>query len=108
MSSADVESVTAILSNREYYFDLREPWNQVLPQLEACIRREGAIGLAKVESYLYVLKKKEIVPQPEVARFSESVNRLLLREMSDVLGETPKQIEERLARPMRHKLSPDQ
>ena len=83
LQNNEVATIFQVLSSREYYFDLNRPWSQVQPELEAAIRREGAIGLAKSISYLFVLKKKQIVPTPEINRFSETVERLFFRELSE-------------------------
>jgi RNA polymerase-interacting CarD/CdnL/TRCF family regulator len=103
----EADLVISILTNREYYFQLQEPFHSVLPKLEACIRTEGAIGLAKVYSYLYVLKRKLIVAPSEVNRFQESVTRLLMRELSETLGETARAIEDRISKGLRQKMLPD-
>jgi hypothetical protein len=63
--------------------------------------------MAKVMSFLHILKKKQIVPTPEVAKLSESVSKQLIRELSEVLSELPRTIEERITKGLRHKLLPD-
>jgi RNA polymerase-interacting CarD/CdnL/TRCF family regulator len=88
INSEQVKAMQQIFANREYYFDAHLPWATVLPQLENTIRAEGGIGLAKVASFLYVLKKRQVVPTQEVAKFSEGVNRMLFRELSEATGET--------------------
>lgn len=107
ITPSDVETIMSILSNREYYFDPNESWTTVLPRLEACMRTEGASGLAKVHSYLFVLKRKQVVPTTEVTRTAENVTKLLLRELSEVTGETIRTLEERIAKKLRQKLIPD-
>lgn len=101
------QAIYQVFSNREYYFDPHLSWATILPQLEQSIRTEGGIGLAKVASYLFVLKKKQIVPSQEVAKFSESVNRMLFRELSEATGETIREIEVKTTKSMRSKLLPD-
>jgi RNA polymerase-interacting CarD/CdnL/TRCF family regulator len=107
MTKEDAENVLSILSNREYYFPVNEPWSVTQPKLEACIRAEGSVGLAKVNSFLYVVKRRQIVPASEVTKFHESVNKLMLRELSDTLGEPVRVLEERINKGLRQKMIPD-
>lgn len=106
MDAQVAESVLEILANREFYFPLNESWSKILPQLESCMNREGSIGIAKVASYLHVLKKKQVVFAPEVSRFSEQVWKTISREISDALGISLKMVEERIEKGLRHKLLP--
>lgn len=103
----ETEAVLKTLLNREYYFDLNADWSLILPKLESTIRTEGAIGLAKVASYLYVLKRKTLVPRAEINRFQELINKLLLRELSDATKEPLRTLEDRIARGFKQKLLPD-
>jgi RNA polymerase-interacting CarD/CdnL/TRCF family regulator len=96
-----------IFASREYYFDLNRNWNLIQADCENAIRREGALGLAKVASGLYVLKKRQIVPSAEVSRFSEMIDRLLYRELSEATGESIRALEEQVKKLMRPKLTPD-
>lgn len=100
-------TIWTLLENREYYFAGSETWGAMQPKLEATIRNEGAIGLAKVTAYLHALKRRMIVPSPEVAKMSENVMKQLVREMSELTGEQVRTIEERMQKAMRHKLLPD-
>ncbi len=106
MASEDAEAVFKLINSREYYFPLNDPWSSIQPKLEAAIRGEGGFGLAKALSYLHVLKRKQIVASPEVARMYETVSRLLIRELAEATGETPRSIEDKIARGMRQKLVP--
>lgn len=107
ITAAEVAAVQSIFSTREYYFELNAAWHSVLPKLESAIRNEGAIGLAKVASYLFVLRRKQVVPSSELIRFQETVNKLLLRELSEATGEQIRTLEERMSKSMKHKLLPD-
>jgi RNA polymerase-interacting CarD/CdnL/TRCF family regulator len=107
LNAEQAQAVQQIFSSREYFFDAHATWATVLPQLEQTIRAEGGIGLAKVASYLFVLKKRQVVPTQEVAKFSESVNRMLFRELSEVTGETIRELEVKATKSMRPKLLPD-
>lgn len=103
----DADTILKILISREYYFDASLPWASVQPKLETSIRLEGAVGLAKVMSYLYVLKRKQVVPGSDVTKLYETVTKLLLRELSEATGEPIRDIESKVAKAMRHKLMPD-
>jgi len=107
IQATETDGIFKILDNREYYFQVNEPWANIQPKLEATIRNEGCAGLAKVASYLYVLKRKQIIPSPAVARMIETVNKLLLRELSDCLGQPIRNLEARMSKSLRHKLLPD-
>jgi RNA polymerase-interacting CarD/CdnL/TRCF family regulator len=106
-SAATAEAIFKILASREYYFQATDPWSLVQPQLETSIRKEGASGLAKVLSYLFVLKRKQVVPSPEVTKMMETVQKLLFRELSEATGEPIRNLEDRIARSLKHKLVPD-
>jgi RNA polymerase-interacting CarD/CdnL/TRCF family regulator len=107
IDKARADAIFQILGNREYYFTVNEAWHSVLPKLELALRTDGAEGLAKVYSYLIALKKKHLVLPSEIGKFNENVTRVLVRELSEATGEPPRNIEERLARFARQKLSPD-
>lgn len=107
MSHEQAEAAMKVLSSREYFFKANEPWSLTQPKLEAAIRTEGGIGLAKVASFLYVLKKKQVVPSGEVIRLQESVHKLLFRELSEALNQPAKILEEKVTRGFRGKLTPD-
>lgn len=96
-----------ILSNREYYFSVNESWGIVQKKLEAALRTEGCSGLAKAVSYLFVLKRKQVVPAPEVTKLDETFHKLLTRELSDALGETITAVDAKIAKALRRKLRPD-
>lgn len=103
----NAEVVMSVLASREYYFETNTAWSAIQPKLEAAIRSEGAIGLAKVTSYLYVLKRKQVVPSSDLVKMYETVTKLLLRELSEALGEPIRDLESRIAKNLRHKLIPD-
>jgi RNA polymerase-interacting CarD/CdnL/TRCF family regulator len=107
MSRSEADTAMKVLSSREYYFKLNQPWPVVQTQLETTIRLEGGIGLAKVASYLFVLRRKQIVPTAEVAKLQEAVHRLLFRELSDSLEEPSRTLEEKVSKGFRSKLLPD-
>jgi RNA polymerase-interacting CarD/CdnL/TRCF family regulator len=107
ISAQDSDQVFQILNSREYYFSLNESWSAIQPKLETTIRMEGGQGLAKVLSYLHVLKRKQIVASSEVARMYETVSKLLIRELAEANSDTPRNIEDKIARGMRQKLIPN-
>lgn len=107
MNREEAEEAVRILSSREYYFKINDPWSTVQPQLEVLIRVEGGIGLAKAASYLYVLKRRQVVPTTEVTKFQEAVQKLLFRELSEALGEHIRDLEVKITKAFRAKLIPD-
>jgi len=107
MTREEAESAMKILLSREYYFKIQESWTVLQHQLETTIRQEGGIGLAKAASFLFVLRKKQIVPSSEVIKLQETVHKLLFREMSDALDIPPRILEEKVQKGFRSKLLPD-
>lgn len=107
MTLEDAEHAFQILSNREYYLPVNESWNSSQTKIEALIWNEGSIGIAKAISFLFVLKKKQVVATPEVNRTNETLQRQLAKEISELTGETIKAVEERIAKSMRNKLLSD-
>ena len=108
MSRTQAEQAMALLASREYYFNPNESWTQVYPKLEATLRSEGGPGFAQVYSYLYVLKRRQVVPSSDLVKLLENVYRILLRELTEALGETPRTLEDRMAKGLRQKLLADQ
>jgi len=108
MDQQAAEQVVAVLGDREYYFNTQEAWNEVFPLLEACIRDEGAIGLAKVYSYLHVLERKHhhLLPT-EISRFQDTVKKMLIRELAEALSQQMKPTEEQVTKLLRKKMLPD-
>jgi RNA polymerase-interacting CarD/CdnL/TRCF family regulator len=107
IGETEIEAVYKTFESREYYFNAGEAWHLIQPKLEHSIRVEGAQGLAKVWSYLFVLKRKQVVAAPEVAKMLELVSKLLIREISDVTQQHSKSIEEKIQKMLKHKLQPD-
>lgn len=108
ISQTESENIFSILGNKEYYFPLNEEFSTIQPKVEAMIRNEGGAGLAKAVSYLFTLKKRQIVPSSEVTKMYDSVSKMLYRELSEALGgETIRSLDERITKMMRPKLSPD-
>lgn len=93
MTQEETEHALELLKSKETFFSLEENWNMILPKLEKTIRAEGGIGLAKVASYLHVLRKKQAVPSPALLKLQESVHKLLFRELSEILNKNLKDIE---------------
>ncbi len=107
MSKETAEAAMKLLLSREYFFKVSEPWNILQPKLEAAIRLEGGLGLAKVASFLYVLKRKLIVAPTEVTKLQETIHKLLFKELSEALGENSRVLEEKVNRGFRSKMIPD-
>jgi RNA polymerase-interacting CarD/CdnL/TRCF family regulator len=107
MTREDADGAFRLVASREYYFPLNESWTSLQPKLEAAVRVEGGVGLTKVYCFLHVLKRKQIVPSPEVARMLENVSKHFLRELSEILGEPIRAVEDRVQKSLRQKLLPD-
>lgn len=107
MTESEAKQVLEILGNREYYFPVNEDWQAIQPRLEMTIQVEGAIGLAKVVSYLHILKRKHIVAPAPIAKFDDNVRRVLARELAELREEPIRAVEDRFDTWMRHKLLPD-
>jgi RNA polymerase-interacting CarD/CdnL/TRCF family regulator len=107
MTQADIDAAFLIFANREYYYSLKDQWNSVQEKMETAIRTEGSIGMAKALSFLFVLKKRQVVPHTEVAKLSEAIQKNFNREVSEITGETAKQIEDKMNKAMKQKLLAD-
>ena len=107
LSASEAQSVFEVLESAEYYFSVKTPWQKAQAELEAIIRKEGAVGLAKALSYLHVLKSREAVPPKNMLRFAEAVYRMLMRELLDATGAIQKDLETRVDRLLRQKLRLD-
>lgn len=107
MNKEQADAALAILSNKEYYFSLDLHWKDIQPKLEKSIYAEGTIGLAKVVSYLFVLKNRDVVPPSQVTKFWDMVSKLLARELSDAQGLVMRDVEEDMLKRMKSKLQPD-
>jgi RNA polymerase-interacting CarD/CdnL/TRCF family regulator len=107
MTKPDAEAAMKVLLSREYFFKVSEPWAIVQPKLEATVRIEGGIGLAKVASFLYVLKRKLIVAPSELTKLQETIHKLLFRELSEALEEPTRILEDKVNRGFRSKMIPD-
>lgn len=105
MTSAEAEVIFQILSNQEYYFSIDSSWGLVHPQLETTLRGEGAVGLAKVFSYLFVVTRKQIVPPSTTQRFFELIQKLLVRELSEAWQISIRATEEKIHKAARQKLN---
>ena len=102
------QAAIKLLQSREYFFKTSENWASILPTLESTIRADGIEGLAKVYSYLFVLRRKQLVSHPEFGKFFELVHRLLFRELSEALQESMKSIEDQTQKGLKSKLTYDQ
>ena len=107
MDRTIAEEAVKLLQGREYFFPLNEPWLVTQSKLETAIRLEGGMGLAKVASFLFVLKRRQVVATPEVNKLQETVHRQLFRELSAALEEPSRLLEERIVKGLKVKLTPD-
>jgi len=55
----------------------------------------------------YVAHRKAPVPNADAVKYQEGINKLLYRELADVMNEHPKTIEQQMLKPMRQKLLPN-
>lgn len=107
MTKPEAEKVLEMLAEPDYHFELNMPWVAKQKLLEEALRKEGAVGLAKVVGHLHVMIKRDAVPPNVVVRFFESVYRILARELSESLQVSSKEVEPLLARSLKSKLSYD-
>jgi hypothetical protein len=64
--------------------------------------------MAKALSFLFVLKKRQVVASSEVTKLSEAIQKNFNREVTEITGETAKQIEDKMNKAMKSKLLADQ
>lgn len=107
MSDVEIQEVLEILSSREYFFPLTTAWRELLPQLESEIEQGGAVGLAKVLSYTSVLKSRQVVPSSEVIKFHEKIEKVIVRELAELLELSIKEVEGDIHQRVQNKLLPD-
>lgn len=107
MTKTEAETILKFISDPDYHFDLNQTWVAKQKQLEECIRKEGAEGLAKVVGHLFVMTKRDAVPPSEVQKFFQSAFKILNRELADSLGIQGKDMEPILLKAMKNKLNRD-
>lgn len=107
VTATETDAIFALLSNREYYFPIKDSWVNLHPKFENSLRHEGLTGLAKVVSALFVMRRRQVVPNSEIVKFHDTTQRLLVKELAEALNELPRTIEERLEKIMRPKLLAD-
>jgi RNA polymerase-interacting CarD/CdnL/TRCF family regulator len=107
MSTEEAERALAILNSRDYYYSLQEHFHIASPKLEAVVASEGGIGLAKVVSFLYTLKNRQVVASSEVSKSYELYSKVLFRELAEVTNTTITHIEEITAKGLKSKLLAD-
>jgi len=104
MTPDNIAAIEEVLKSGEYFFNMNTQWKELEKQFESAIRSDGAIGLAKVYSFLYVLKNRQVVTTPETSRWVENIKKLFFREVQDITGEIAKDLEKRFSQMMRLKL----
>ncbi len=107
LSPLQAQQVLEVLQSREYYFAWTLAWSELQPLLEAALLQEGGLGLAKVESFLFVFVKKVASPGAEALKLQEFVHRLLFRELQQALGVLARDLELRVRKGMKSKCQPD-
>ena len=106
-NNTQAQAALKLLQSREYFFKTSENWSSILPHLENIIRAEGIEGLAKVYSYLFILKRRQLVSHPEFGKFFELVHRLLFKELSEALNQPMKAIEDQVQKGLKSKVTYD-
>lgn len=107
LDADDCEDIFSILENREYYFSPKENFKKIQPQLEKTVNSEGAIGMAKVISYLHVIMQKYVIAPDELQKAYDPVFHVLVREIAEATQNSIRSIEDRIEKGLRHKLLPD-
>ncbi|MGE4233855.1 MAG: CarD family transcriptional regulator [Bacteriovoracia bacterium] len=105
MTKEECEQILRVLEDPEYYFELEETWVSKQKKLEEVLRKEGFLGLAKVVGHLFVVMSLDAVPSSEVVRFYDTVFKVLVREISDVMGLTIKETDTLVTKALRNKAS---
>lgn len=107
ITSSELESLYEIFASREFFLPLNQTWPVTLVALEQMIRAEGAFGLARAYSFLYVLENRQHLLSSDQNRFFETVSRALFRELSDVTQRTIRELEVEVHQLLRNKLKAD-
>ena len=103
LSADQVHGDPMILSSKEYYFPLVPSPQVDLAKLDAVQVSEGIVGLAKVVSYLTVVKKREIVPASHAMKYLDQAMKQLIRELCDSTEKTSKVVEEEITKLLKAK-----
>ena len=100
----DVDAIFELMECEDFFFPIDRNWKTMQPKLEKTIRDEGCKGLAKVLGFLFVLKNRQTVPTPELAKLHENVERVLFRELADSLEITVKEVTDKAEKLLQIKL----
>lgn len=104
MDRETAQGALDLLLSRESFFSVHQPWSTLQATLENTIRHEGGPGLAKVASFLLALKRFQVVTSPEVNKLCDTVNKLLLRELSEALLIPIRDLEVKMAKSAKNKV----
>ncbi len=107
MTDEQATTALTVLADREYYWELNEPWLKKQRTLEDAIRRQGTVGLAKAVGHLHVLVKRDAAPRSDMVKFYEAQKRGLVREISEAQSVASKDIELLVEKALRNKLHAD-
>lgn len=107
ISALELEKLYEIFSSRELFLPLNQTWAITLVALEQMIRAEGAFGLARAYSFLFVLQNRQHLLNAEQNRFFETVRHALFKELSDVTQRTFREIETEIHQLLKTKLKYD-
>jgi RNA polymerase-interacting CarD/CdnL/TRCF family regulator len=100
-----VQGALDVIASDEYYISTEQNWSDAKPKVEALLRGEGFIGLAKAVSFLYVFTKRQIAPIADANRMNESLFKQLAREIAEASGQQQKDLENKFERQLRAKLA---
>lgn len=107
LTAAELPKIYSILESREFYLPVGINWRDASVKIEKLVMLEGAQGLAKAMSYLYVVKNRQVVPPNEVQKLFESIQRLLVREICELTVEPMSTTEVAIEKKLKNKLTLD-
>ena len=106
MNKEQADAALCHIQSKEIYFDVKDPWNKLVPQLDTCIYQQGGNGLAQVISFLTVLKKQYVIPPQAISKYYDTVYKIFLKEMTDAFKEHQKKIDDLIQKGLKNKQLP--
>ncbi len=105
MTREQAEQAMVLLAEPDYYFELNEKWHIKQKRLEETLRREGSLGLIKTVGHLFFFLKKSKSLNHEANKFFETVQKNLVREMSEVLDMPSKDVDAAIQKALKKKIT---